>query len=262
MRGEFFSRMYFGKMQSYGALTILPVMMPYSASPLRYLTLPEAREKGLLKTGDSSVGGKEGMLGLFNAADCPVLLLQGEEVTAAGQKYTINSTFLLAAMSEVTIPVSSMEQGHPAPVPSRKEDTHGECLKEVEMRFMLVRGQCGLLAFVNKQIIVMDVFSQAERYAFHHVRLVRKCLHDCLGQRPTASDPLAIYSAADSFLEKVAGSGHERFAASGLGEECRMTAPGIMGASLVYEGEPLHSRYISTGSRNSNRGSCCDHFLS
>jgi hypothetical protein len=50
-------------------------------------------------------------LQVANGADRPLLLLNGEELIGAKQNRILNTTVLMGAHTEVTIPVSCVEQG-------------------------------------------------------------------------------------------------------------------------------------------------------
>ena len=56
-------------------------------------------------------GGSVPDLRVANLGDVPLLLLDGEQLVGAKQNRILNMTVLVAAQSEVTIPVSFVEQG-------------------------------------------------------------------------------------------------------------------------------------------------------
>jgi len=58
-----------------------------------------------------SEAGSVPFLRVANGADRPLLLLDGEELIGAKQNRILNTTVLVAAHAEVTIPVSCVEQG-------------------------------------------------------------------------------------------------------------------------------------------------------
>lgn len=58
-----------------------------------------------------SEAGSVPFLQVANGADRPLLLVDGEELIGAKQNRILNTTVLVAAHAEVTIPVSCVERG-------------------------------------------------------------------------------------------------------------------------------------------------------
>lgn len=97
-----------GKPMRYQALTIIPILAPMQAEP-KWLTLTEAGES--VRITEVSEGGSVPELRVANLGDLPLLLLDGEQLVGAKQNRILNMTVLVAALSQVTIPVSCVEQG-------------------------------------------------------------------------------------------------------------------------------------------------------
>ena len=97
-----------GQPQRHGALTVVPILAPMQAEPA-WLTLAEAGER--VRITEISEGGSVPDLRVANLGDLPMLLLDGEQLVGAKQNRILNMTVLVAARSEVTIPVSCVEQG-------------------------------------------------------------------------------------------------------------------------------------------------------
>jgi len=97
-----------GKPQSHGALTVIPILAPMQTEP-EWLTLAEAGDR--VRITEISEGGSVPNLKVANLGDLPLLLLDGEQLVGAKQNRILNMTVLVAAQTEVTIPVSSVEQG-------------------------------------------------------------------------------------------------------------------------------------------------------
>ena len=93
---------------SHGALTVIPMLAPMLSEP-RWLTLIEAGDKVRITEVDEA--GAVSQLKVANTANQPLLLLDGEELVGAKQNRVLNTTVLVAAKSELTIPVSCVEQG-------------------------------------------------------------------------------------------------------------------------------------------------------
>ena len=97
-----------GPPRSHHALCIVPILAPLEAEPA-WLTLAEAGDH--VRITEVSEGGSVPDLRVANLADLPLLLLDGEQLVGAKQNRILNMTVLVAARSEVRIPVSCVEQG-------------------------------------------------------------------------------------------------------------------------------------------------------
>jgi hypothetical protein len=67
--------------------------------------------RGEARVTEVSEAGSVPFLTVANGADRPLLLLDGEELIGAKQNRILNTTVLVGAHTEVTIPVSCVEQG-------------------------------------------------------------------------------------------------------------------------------------------------------
>jgi hypothetical protein len=67
--------------------------------------------RGEARVTEVSEAGSVPFLQVANGADRPLLLLDGEELIGAEQNRILNTAVLVAAHTEVTIPVSCVEQG-------------------------------------------------------------------------------------------------------------------------------------------------------
>jgi hypothetical protein len=97
-----------GEPVTHGALTVVPLLAPNHDDP-DWLTLAEAGDRARIT--EVSEAGSVPFLKVANGADRPLLLLDGEELIGAKQNRILNTTVLVAARTELTIPVSCVEQG-------------------------------------------------------------------------------------------------------------------------------------------------------
>jgi hypothetical protein len=93
---------------THGALAVIPLLAPNLDAP-DWLTLEETGDR--VRVTEVSEAGSVPFLKVVNEADQPVLLLDGEELIGAKQNRILNTTVLVAAHAEVTIPVSCVEEG-------------------------------------------------------------------------------------------------------------------------------------------------------
>ena len=93
---------------THGALAVVPLLAPNLDDP-DWLTLEEAGDR--VHVTEVSEAGSVSFLKVVNEADQALLLLDGEELIGAKQNRILNTTVLVAAHAEVTIPVSCVEEG-------------------------------------------------------------------------------------------------------------------------------------------------------
>ena len=93
-------------------LTMFPLLRAADGSvPLDYSVLDEALAAGVVEITEVSEEGSVPELKFVNRGPKPVLLVDGEELLGAKQNRIVNLTILVAADSELTIPVSCVEAG-------------------------------------------------------------------------------------------------------------------------------------------------------
>ena len=97
-----------GEPAAHGALAVIPLLAPNLDDP-DWITLEEAGDRAHIT--EVSEAGSVPFLQVANGADWPLLLLDGEELIGAKQNRILNTTVLVAAHTEVIIPVSCVEQG-------------------------------------------------------------------------------------------------------------------------------------------------------
>jgi hypothetical protein len=76
-----------------------------------YRTLDESLAAGLLEVGEISQGGSVPLLKVTNRGDLPAFLMAGEQLVGAKQNRILNTSLLVPAQSELTVPVSCVEAG-------------------------------------------------------------------------------------------------------------------------------------------------------
>jgi hypothetical protein len=99
-----------GGKQSHLNMTLFPLMASDAGEP-DYLILEEALGQGVAEITEISHGGSVPDLKLVNKSTSKLLVVDGEELVGAKQNRIVNATFLIAGQTEITIPVSCVEQG-------------------------------------------------------------------------------------------------------------------------------------------------------
>ena len=96
--------------QTHRNLEVYPLLSDVSLQ-VACLVLDDALEDGGVRIEEVDEDGAVSQLKVVNRADRPVLILDGEELVGARQNRIVNTTLLIAAGSEIIIPVSCVEQG-------------------------------------------------------------------------------------------------------------------------------------------------------
>jgi len=99
-----------GGKQTHLNMTLFPLLASDAGEP-DYLILEEALGQGVAEITEISHGGSVPDLKLVNKSPGKLLVVDGEELVGAKQNRTVNATFLIAGQTEITIPVSCVEQG-------------------------------------------------------------------------------------------------------------------------------------------------------
>ncbi len=107
---EFLANIEIGKPRHFENMTIHPVRYKGAAGP-DYISLDTALAAGEVVLKEISEGGSVPDLALQNKSGSAVLILDGEELQGAKQNRVLNTTILVAAGAELTVPVSCTEQG-------------------------------------------------------------------------------------------------------------------------------------------------------
>jgi hypothetical protein len=106
---EYISNLELGPVKEFEDMAVIPIFTEFKGP--EYLTLKEALEKDLLIITEVDEAGIVGELKVKNIADIPVLILDGEEIVGAKQNRILNTTILISAGTEITVPVSCTERG-------------------------------------------------------------------------------------------------------------------------------------------------------
>jgi hypothetical protein len=80
-------------------------------TPLSYTTLDEGLARGQLEVTEVSDGGSVPSLKVANKGDTMAFLMAGEQLSGGKQNRVLNASILIAAHSELPIPVSCVERG-------------------------------------------------------------------------------------------------------------------------------------------------------
>jgi hypothetical protein len=296
-----------GEPVTHGALTAIPLLAPNLEDP-DWLTLEdllppspqrgEGRVRGEAASAhitETSEAGTVPFLKVTNDAPHPLLLLDGEELLGAKQNRILNTTVLVAAHTELTIPVSCVEQGRwgycgrrftPgdaslfASLRARKAARvsqslragrghmadQGEVWEQIThraaqfsvysetgaMRDLYAHhdpdlaagrqalgaqpGQVGAVIHMAGRWVGLDLLASPGLFSRAWPRLCAGYVADAIGRKPACRRRLT----AGRVLARLARTPAEPAPAVGLGEEYRLRAAGLAGATLVAQGRVAH----------------------
>ena len=100
-----------GHLQRVHGLGVIPIFTEVSPELPVLEPLEKALERGLAKITETSPAGEVPFLKLENAGDCPIIILDGEEVIGGKQNRIVNTTLVIPANCSVKIPVSCIQAG-------------------------------------------------------------------------------------------------------------------------------------------------------
>jgi hypothetical protein len=90
---------------------MVPLLWSGFAEMVHFDLVEEAISKGNAKITETTEGGEVPFLKIENKGDCPILILEGEELVGGKQNRVVNTTVVVLAGSTLEIPVSCMEAG-------------------------------------------------------------------------------------------------------------------------------------------------------
>ena len=96
---------------SHGPLHVFPLRNSRRAKEGLFLLLEDGLEVGTLRVEELNEAGSVPELRVVNEGSLPVLILEGDELVGAKQNRVVNSSVLVAAYSDLTLPVSCVERG-------------------------------------------------------------------------------------------------------------------------------------------------------
>lgn len=133
---DFLGSLKLGEIQQFKNLAMVPVISDYDDG-LDYITLGEALGGATIEIREVSEGGAVPELRVVNRGEKMVLILDGEELVGAKQNRIVNTTILVAAGTEIVIPVSCVEQGrwiYKSEVFSSKQRMMNPSIRQVKVR--------------------------------------------------------------------------------------------------------------------------------
>jgi len=102
-------------------------------------------------------------------------------------------------------------------------------------------GQCGMAAFINNDLLGIDVLSQPSAYKILHPKFIKSCAIEAL-TLPTTKipDPTQLQTSTFAFIESLLDATETQHKPVGLGIDYRYLTNHATASALVYIDEVLH----------------------
>lgn len=225
--------------QRHERLSVFPVVA--SDEPdLAYLLLAEALQRGIVTVSQDS-GGSAPFLVAQNRGTQPVLILDCETMVGPGENRSTSQSVLLGPATVTRFPISCLDTGKWSCRELERE------YSSPLQGFPMVEGQVGILAFLGRELLGLDVLGTPGLYSPLHRRLLTGYLITALAAGKDA-DPEG--SASEEELENLALAlqGAERVATfcPGSGEYCNLTGA-VSGGELRHNGHLVHLSVFPKG---------------
>jgi hypothetical protein len=225
--------------QRHRRLTIFPVVA--SDEPqLSYLLMTDALRRGVLTLGEREPGNPPHFVAQ-NRSPHPVLILDCETVEGGGVNHATTQSVLLGPGSVTKVPMSCRDAGKWSCEKLREK------FSESLASFSLLEDQVGILAFLDRQLLGLDILGSPELFEAVHQRLLA-------GHLMTASS-----AGTNGGFDPLAEEADLQALALALQEAIRMDAPcpgrgeystlhgEVSGGELRHNGHLVHLSVFPAG---------------
>lgn len=220
-------------------LTVFPVVAA-DEPELGYLLVADALRHGLLTLEDDSTS--EGpFVVLRNSGHLPVLILDCETVGGIGRRLATSQTTLLGPCSATKVPTSCIEAGkwNCTEMP--------EDLSESLPCFPLLDGQVGILAFLDRHLLGLDILGCPQLYRALHPRLLAGYLATAFHAREKPNgDGMAELSELEALARDLEAAERVASPCFGYGEYSMLRGP-VTGGELRHNGQLVHLSVFPNG---------------
>lgn len=116
-----------------------------------------------------------------------------------------------------------------------------EDLEEYIQSFPVQDGQMGLLVMFNGDVMGLDILSSSIAYLTLHRKLLKSYALDVILMEGEVENGFNGLDKAKSFLDEARLSIDEKHKSVGYGWDHRLEGPGILGSSLTYQQQVIHT---------------------
>jgi hypothetical protein len=116
-----------------------------------------------------------------------------------------------------------------------------EDLEEYIQSFPVQDGQMGLLVMLNGDVMGLDILSSSIAYLTLHRKLLKSYALDVILMEGEVENGFNGLDKAKSFLDEARLSIDEKHKSVGYGWDHRLEGPGILGSSLTYQQQVIHT---------------------
>lgn len=124
-------------------------------------------------------------------------------------------------------------------------------LKDYARSFAYVPNQQGIIAFIDGDVVGMDLLSRKESFQKIHPKLIKSYAMDAIlgGEKKPATER-AVEAAP--FMKEIADLKESRFTSIGLGEDYRFAGKKSIGSALVFEENLIHLAFFRSDELTNN----------
>jgi hypothetical protein len=108
--------------------------------------------------------------------------------------------------------------------------------------FPCQEGQCGMAVLIKGRVAGVEMVSRPAAYSQLHEKLLNSYAMDIPQSKPGKSPP--VIAKLHKILERMMASEEQRFPSVGIGEDCRYTAHGLLGSTLLVEEWLVHLAFF------------------
>ncbi|MCC7550817.1 MAG: hypothetical protein KO316_04825 [Methanobacterium sp.] len=118
-------------------------------------------------------------------------------------------------------------------------------LDEYQRYFPVFEGQNGLLVMVNGEVMGLDILSSSQAYFILHRKLLKSYALEAILREGEGEGNFNGRDKAKSFLDEVQLSMDEKHPSIGYGWDHRLEGPSVVGSSLTYNDQVIHTVFFS-----------------
>jgi hypothetical protein len=220
-------------------LTVFPVLAA-DEPELGYLLVADALRRGLLTLEDDA-GSESPWIVLRNSGDLPVLILDCETVQGVGRRLATSQTTLLGPWTATKLPTSCTEAGKWDCVETQ------EGLSESLPSFPLLDRQVGILAFLDRHLLGLDILGCPQLYQALHRRLLAGYLATAFRARERpGGDGMAELCELEALARDLEAAERVASPCFGHGEYSTLRGP-VTGGELRHNGQLVHLSVFPNG---------------
>lgn len=127
--------------------------------------------------------------------------------------------------------------------------TREEDLEKYHRSFPITDGQKGILVMINGKVMGLDIISSEIAYYILHRKLLKSYALEAILQEGEVKGGFNGLDKARSFLDEIRLSMGEKHKSVGYGWDHRLEGPSVVGSSLTYQDQVIHTAFFNRGDK-------------